>query len=75
MEHSSKKQSWLEFINGTMGNNIKGEAVDRNTNETQTNNITYARTDSDNSFEKSNKTNNKQPQNLSINRKYKTLYI
>jgi hypothetical protein len=46
MDYSSKKQSWLEFLNGTMGNNIKGEAMDRNFDviqSAQTNNNNYIR--------------------------------
>jgi hypothetical protein len=44
MQYSLKKQSWMEFINESMPNNIKNEAIDRNMNEiqsTQMNNINY----------------------------------
>jgi hypothetical protein len=32
MQYPSKKQSWIEFINESMGNSIKNEAIDRNLN-------------------------------------------
>jgi len=42
MQYSSKKQSWIEFINESRENNIKNESIDRNINEIQSNNINYS---------------------------------
>jgi len=42
MQYSTKKQSWIEFINQSKGNNIKNETIDRNMNQTQSNNINYS---------------------------------
>lgn len=33
MEYSSKNQSWFEYINQSIGNNIKNEIIDQNVNE------------------------------------------
>ncbi len=71
MQYSSKKQSWIEFINESRGNNIKNEIIDRNMNEIQSNHINYANLHHHSvripSLEISN---NKQQQNKFTNRKF-----
>ena len=50
MEYLSKKQSWLDFINESMGNNMKDTGNDSNNvrkESTETDNINYSIFDSD----------------------------
>jgi len=72
MQYSSKKQSWIEFINESRGNNIKNEIIDRNMNEIQLNHINYANLHHHSvripSLEISN--NKQQQQNKFTNRKF-----
>jgi hypothetical protein len=84
MEYFSKKQSWLDFVNESMGNDTKDKATGHEINRiesTQIDNNTYAIRDSDSksfhntsapriqSPEKSNNRKKNRQQNVVANRK------